>query len=137
MRTVTPFRKITLPEVIDDRGRLMFAEDESHIPFTIRRLFAIYGIVAGATRGGHAHRVQHQFLIMLSGACTLDIDTGVERVAERMEGPTEGLYVPPKVWIELRNFVPGSVCLVLASAHYDAADYIRDYDEFKQLSAVD
>jgi hypothetical protein len=134
---VTAFRKIVLPEVVDARGRLMFAEDGKHIPFTVRRLFAIYGIAPGATRGGHAHRLQHQFLIMLSGRCELDIDTGLERVAEPLESPTQGLYVAPRVWVELKDFSAGSVCLVLTSDHYDEADYIRDYGEFKRLSAGD
>ncbi|WVM93953.1 WxcM-like domain-containing protein [Halopseudomonas pachastrellae] len=29
------------------------------------------------------------------------------------------------VWREMDNFSGGSVCMVLASAHYDEADYYR------------
>jgi hypothetical protein len=44
-----------------------------------------------------------------------------------------GLNVKPGMWRELSNFSSGVVCLVLASHKYDEDDYIRDYNEFKNL----
>jgi dTDP-4-dehydrorhamnose 3,5-epimerase-like enzyme len=126
-------RKITLPEIVDERGRLMFGEEGRHIPFAIKRIFAIYDVRQGATRGGHAHRRQEQFIVMLSGACRITIRDGAGIREEVLSGPTMGLYVPPVIWIELSGFSPGAVCLVLASGVYDEADYIREYVEFQNL----
>ena len=113
----------------------MFAQDGDHIPFTVRRIFAIYDVMAGATRGGHAHREQGQFLIMLLGSCLIEWDDGDTVTAERLDLPTQGLYVPPGTWITLKEFSPSAVCLVLASDHYNEGDYIRDYAEFRQITS--
>jgi dTDP-4-dehydrorhamnose 3,5-epimerase-like enzyme len=130
------YERIALPEVANARGRLMFAEEARHIPFPVRRLFAIYGVVPGMTRGGHAHREQQQFLIMLSGACNVVIDDGRARVSELMDGPTQGLHIPAGLWIELEDFTAGAIAVVLASDLYDEADYVRNYDEFKRRKAI-
>ena len=114
----------------------MFAEDERHIPFSIKRFFTIYDVPAGQTRGGHAHRTQHQFVVMLAGRCTVDIDEGAGKFAEHLDSPIQGLYVPPLIWIALKDFTPGAVCLVLTSAHFDEADYIRECGEFRQIAAA-
>jgi hypothetical protein len=111
----------------------MFAEDERHIPFRIRRVFAIYQVPAGQMRGAHAHRTSHQFILMLAGGSTISIDEGRGIYEERLDCPTQGLYVPPLVWIELRDFTSDAVCLVLTSEHFDEADYIRDRAEFLRL----
>ena len=126
--------RIALPEVLDRRGRLMFAEYGRHIPFAVKRIFAIYDVPTGEARGGHAHRMQQQLLIMLAGACTFLADDGATRCEERMQHPTESIYVPSRLWIELSDFTPGSICLVLASDLFDEQDYIRDYVEFKRLT---
>jgi hypothetical protein len=123
-------KRVELPEIVDPRGGLMFAEDDRHIPFAIKRIFAIYDVPAAGRRGGHAHRQQHQFIIMLNGASSVTVDEGHGTEMVRLERPTEGLYVPPMVWLELGDFTPGTVCLVLTSAHFDEADYIRDPTEF-------
>ena len=113
----------------------MFAEEGRHVPFPVRRIFTIYDVVAGATRGGHAHREQGQFLIMLSGGCLVEWDDGDAISTERLYLPTQGIYIPPVTWIVLKKFSPGAICLVLASGHYDEDDYIRDYAEFKQITS--
>jgi hypothetical protein len=136
MPTVKCCKRVTLPETADLRGRLMFAEDERHIPFRVRRIFAIYQVPAGQTRGAHAHRTYHQFIVMLAGGSTILIDEGAETCEDRLDRPTQGLYVPPLVWIELRDFTPDAVCLVLTSEHFDEADYIRDRVEFQRLVAT-
>ena len=127
-------RRVALPELADGRGRLMFAEVDHHIPFAVRRIFAIYGVASGQERAGHAHRTNHQFLVMLSGRCTVVIDEGRDVSTEQLEDPTQGLHVPPLVWITLKDFTPGAVCLVLASDHYDPGEYIRERSEFERLA---
>jgi UDP-2-acetamido-3-amino-2,3-dideoxy-glucuronate N-acetyltransferase len=125
---------VVLPEIIDERGRLIFAEVNRHIPFEVRRIFSIYEVAPGQKRAGHAHRTNHQFITMLSGACTIVFDDGKEAQTEHLASPKQGLYVPPLIWITLKDFTPGAVCLVLASELYDAAEYIRDHAEFLRLS---
>jgi hypothetical protein len=110
----------------------MSAEVARHVPFAIERVFAIYDVPSGASRGGHAHRLQEQFLVMLVGACTVVAEDESGAAEERLNGPTVGLYIPARVWIELRDFATGSICLVLASGLYDETDYFRDYREFKR-----
>ena len=127
-------RIVTLPEIADARGRLMFGEEGRHIPFAIKRIFAIYGVREGERRGGHAHRQLEQFIIMLAGECRITIRDGANVSEQCLRTPTDGLYVPPVIWIELDAFSEGAVCLVLTSAAYDEADYIRDYTEFERLA---
>jgi dTDP-4-dehydrorhamnose 3,5-epimerase-like enzyme len=122
--------KIVLPEVRDSRGALMFAEQGRHIPFSVKRIFAIYDVPAGVQRGGHAHRAQEQFLMMLAGACKVVIDDGTSRVEESLVRPSEAIYVPAGLWLELRDFTAGAICVVLSSGPYDEADYVRDYREY-------
>jgi dTDP-4-dehydrorhamnose 3,5-epimerase-like enzyme len=130
-------RRIALPEIKDPRGALMFAEQGRHIPFPVKRVFALYGIPEGSARGGHAHRAQEQFVVMLAGSCTVVVDDGEARVAESLSSPTEGLYVPAGLWLDLTAFSRDAVCLVLASGLYDEADYIRDRAEFVRVKAID
>lgn len=108
----------------------MFAEERQHIPFAVKRMFAIYDVPKGATRGAHAHRRQEQFIVMFAGGCTIVVDNGVHKKEVSLDGPAEGLYVPAGLWLELKNFSDGAVCVVLASGPYDEADYIRTYQEF-------
>jgi dTDP-4-dehydrorhamnose 3,5-epimerase-like enzyme len=129
-------KRIALPEVIDDRGHLMFAEVGHHIPFEIRRIFTLYRVSPGMERADHAHRSNHQFLIMLVGRCRIVFDDGRRIGSEDFDSPKEGLYVPPLVWITLKEFSDDAVCLVLASEPYAAAEYIRDAREFRELTAA-
>lgn len=125
---------IDLPEFRDARGALSFAQVGSQIGFPVKRLFHIYDVTAGETRGEHAHREQYQFLIMFSGASTVTVDTGRSKEDIRLSRPNQALSVPPRHWLSLKDFTPGSVCGVLTSGEYDEADYIRDYAEFALLT---
>jgi hypothetical protein len=127
---VAKHRLVALPQRGDARGHLLFAQEGSELPFTPRRLFVIFDVAADATRGGHAQRAQHQFLMMLQGGCTVEVDDGRTKMPVRLETREHGLYVPPRVWLDLREFTPGAICGVLASDRYDEADYIRNYESF-------
>jgi dTDP-4-dehydrorhamnose 3,5-epimerase-like enzyme len=122
--------RVRLQEVVDHRGALAIAELGKHLPFEAKRLFAIYDVPPGGLRGGHAHRAQQQFIIMIAGKCTVVVDDGTTRAEQVLGTPAEALYVPAGVWIELKDFSAGATCVVLASDLYDEADYIRDYQEF-------
>lgn len=129
-------RLIELKEIADARGKLVFAQEGDHIPFTVRRMFTLYGIPDGMARGGHAHRAQHQLLMLMAGACTVSIDNGESVSSVRLDQPNQLLYAPPMLWLDLTDFSPGAVCQVLASGLYDEADYIREPAEFRRLATA-
>ena len=123
-------RIIELPKITDPRGNLTFIEGNRHIPFEIKRVYYLYDVPGGATRGGHAHKKLEQFIIAISGSFDVVLDDGYERKRFHLNRSYFGLYIPPMTWRELDNFSSASVCLVLASQKYDESDYYRDYAEF-------
>jgi UDP-2-acetamido-3-amino-2,3-dideoxy-glucuronate N-acetyltransferase len=132
----TPVKGVTwhlLPHVDDMRGALTFAEVQTHIPFEIRRFFLVYDVRNREIRGEHAHRKLHQFLICVEGSCSVIADDGAHSLEFRLESPSQGLYLPPMTWSVQYKHSLDAKLLVLASAPYDAADYIRDYAEFMGL----
>jgi UDP-2-acetamido-3-amino-2,3-dideoxy-glucuronate N-acetyltransferase len=122
-----------LPLVRDIRGNLSVAEIGKGLPFAPRRYFVITDVPNDKVRGEHAHRKLRQFLVCLRGRCSVLIDDGKRREEVVLDRPELGLYVPPMVWAVQYKYSADAVLLVLASAAYDAADYIRDYDEFLRL----
>ena len=125
---------IELPKFNDARGNLSFIEGGQHIPFDIKRVYYLYDVPGGSDRGSHAHKNLHQFIVAMSGSFDVVLDDGKEKKRFHLNRPYSGLYVCPMMWRDLDNFSSGSVCVVLASAHYDADDYIRNYEEFLTLT---
>jgi dTDP-4-dehydrorhamnose 3,5-epimerase-like enzyme len=130
-------RLIELPKHGDQRGMLVFGQQPDHIPFPVKRFFALYDVAANASRGGHAHHQQYQFMVMLVGSATIIVDNSASRVRVRLDRPNIALHVPPMLWLDLENFSAGAVCMVLASDVYSEADYIRDRSAFLSLAAKD
>ncbi|HZT95215.1 MAG TPA: FdtA/QdtA family cupin domain-containing protein [Chloroflexota bacterium] len=128
--TPTHARVIQLPRVTDPRGNLTFIEEGDHVPFDIRRVYYLYDVPGGETRGGHAHRRLEQLIIAASGSFTVVLDDGFHRQSVYLNRAYYGLYVPRMVWREIEDFSSASICLVLASDHYREEDYFRDYTEF-------
>lgn len=131
-----PPRLFELPEHADPRGALVFAQDGDHLPFPVRRFFALYNVVPGAARGGHAHRRQHQLLVVFGGSVVITVDDGQTRTTLTLDRPTLALHAPPMLWLELTDFTPGAVCLCLTSEVYTEQDYVRDREEFLRLAGV-
>lgn len=125
---------INLPKIFDPRGNLSFAENQTQLPFEIRRAYWIYDVPGGTERGGHAYRENTEFVIALSGSfdVLLDDGTSVERIS--LNRSYYGLLIPKLIWRTMVNFSTNSLALVLSSTEYNPNDYIRDYQEF--LKAV-
>lgn len=125
---------IELPKITDPRGNLSFIEGGQHIPFDIKRVYYLYDVPGGSDRGSHAHKNLCQFIVAMSGSFDVVLDDGKEKKRFHLNRSYYGLYVCPMMWRDLDNFSSGAVCMVLASTHYDEADYIRDYLQFKSIT---
>lgn len=123
-------RLVDLPKVTDPRGNLTVVEGGTHVPFDIARVYYLYDVPGGESRGGHAHRELQQLIVAAAGSFDVIVDDGTETARFQLNRSYYGLYVPKLTWRELGNFSSGSVCLVLASMPYEEADYYRDFDEF-------
>lgn len=127
----------TLPKIQNRAGNITPLEACKHVPFKIERVFYLYDLPGGESRGAHSHRTCHQFLIAASGSFDVMLDDGINKKVVNLNRPYYGLHIPPYIWAHEFNFSSGSICLVLTSQKYDPDDYIRDYDEFlSQLKSV-
>ena len=133
--TVTSVAGVNLhhmPRVPDIRGSLTVGEFDRSIPFTAKRYFMVFEVPSIETRGEHAHRECHQFLICVRGSCAVVADDGTNRQEFLLNRPDVGIHLPPMVWGIQYKYSADAVLLVFASHYYDSADYIRDYSEFLQ-----
>lgn len=121
---------ITLPEIVDLRGKLTFAEINGYLPFIPERYFLVYGVPSKEVRGEHAHYECDQFITCVHGTCSVMVDDGDKRLEILLNHPNIGVHVPPMVWAVEYKYSADAVLLVLASKKYNAADYIRNYDIF-------
>nr|WP_312388090.1 dTDP-4-dehydrorhamnose 3,5-epimerase [Pseudomonas sp.] len=117
----------------DDRGSLVSIEKYLNIPFSIRRIYYIFGTQQDVSRGFHAHRDLQQLIVCVSGSCRMTLDDGKTRVDHIMDRPNKALLVQNMVWREMHDFSPDCVLIVVASEVYDERDYIRDYEDFLRV----
>lgn len=126
---------IELPKITNRAGNITTVCDG--IPYKIKRVFYLYDIPGGESRGAHAHKECHQFLIAAGGAFEIVLDDGRNKRTVRLDRPFYGLHIPPGIWAAEQSFSSGAICLVLASHVYNESDYIREYDEFLKFKFVD
>ena len=126
-------RIIELPKFLDARGNLSFAQNNTHIPFEIKRTYWLYDVPGGESRGGHAYRDTEELVIALSGSFDVIVDDGKEKTIFHLNRSYYALYIPKGMWREMDNFSTNSLALEFASTKYNPADYIRDYNEFLKL----
>jgi hypothetical protein len=119
-----------LDKLPDEKGNLVVIESNLYIPFAVERIFHIYDIPEGESRGAHAHKKCHQFIIAASGAFEVALDDGKSKKTVALNRPHYGLHIPPGIWAAEQRFSFNSVCLVLASHKFDKEDYISEYEEF-------
>jgi hypothetical protein len=130
MSNLSDCKIIELPKITDRRGNLTVVENSQQIPFDIKRIFYLYDVPGGSSRAGHALINCSQFLVAASGAFDVILDDGTKKEKYHLNRSYYGLYIPPLIWRELKNFSSGSICMVLASHKYNSEDYYRSYDEF-------
>lgn len=121
---------IELPQLINRSGNITPVVSSSEIPFSIKRVYYLYDVPGGESRGGHAHIELQQLLVAASGSFDVVLDDGKIKRTVSLNRPNFGLHIRPGIWRELTNFSSGSVLLVLASLPYSESDYIRGYSEF-------
>lgn len=127
---------IALPKMEDDRGNLSYFENNSHIPFEIKRTYWIYDVPGGCERGGHAFKEQKEFIIALSGSFDVEIFDGIKRNVFSLNRSYYGLYIPNGLWRQMKNFSTNSLALVVSSTDYEELDYIRDFDQYLKLQQL-
>jgi hypothetical protein len=111
-------------------------ENGQTLPFDVKRVYYLYDVPGGEERGGHSHKQLKQFILAISGSFDVIIDDGVNQRTVTLNRPYKGLLIVPGIWRVINNFSSGAVCFVMASEHYDEADYLRDYDEFLELTSI-
>lgn len=124
---------INLKKIENRRGNLTPVENGIDIPFDVERVYYLYDVPGGETRGGHAHKDLQQFIVAVAGSFDIILDDGVERKTIKMNRSSYGLFVPKMIWREIVNFSTGAICLVLASLPYMEEEYLRSFDKFIEL----
>jgi hypothetical protein len=127
---VSQCRLIQLRQFRDRRGNLSVVESLVDVPFEIKRVFFLYDVPSGESRGAHAHRELQQVLVCLGGSFSVETNNGVQTQRFELNRPWLALLIPPWVWASEVDFSPGSTCLVLCSDVYRESDYIRDIEVF-------
>lgn len=134
MNEINTIQILEFPQKGDERGDLVIVEGNQDIPFVIKRIFYMYGSAKNTIRGQHANRKSQFVLINVAGSSKVKVKDGKGNEAEYwLNKPNMGLYLPNMVWKDMYEFSNDSVLLCLASEHYDAEEYIRDYDEFVKI----
>ncbi|SHE64049.1 WxcM-like, C-terminal [Psychroflexus salarius] len=121
---------IEINQIGDRRGHISVIENNREVPFEVKRVFYLYDIPGGESRGAHAHVECHQLLIAASGGFQVEVNDTKNKHVFSLGRPNQALHVPPGIWASEINFTSGAICLVLASHEYDEQDYLRNYNDF-------
>lgn len=131
--TINDCKLLEFPKNHQLNGNLTSITNGQEIPFDVKRIYYLYDVPGGNSRGGHAHRDLYQIMVALSGSFSVTLDDGINKKSFHLYQPYQGLLIPPGLWRDLDTFSSGSICMVLASELYDEEDYFRDYNEFLQF----
>lgn len=130
MTTIDDCKIIELPKIERREGNLTPVYTGAHVPFDIARVYYLYDVPGGASRGGHAHKHLQQLIVAAMGSFDIVLDDGLNKKTVSLNRSYYGLYMPQLIWRELVNFSTGGICVVLASLPYDENEYLRDYNQF-------
>lgn len=126
---------IELPRHRHANGSLTEVENIPRSRFSVRRVFYLYDVPGDAERGGHSHHKAQELIVAAAGSFDVTLTDGHDTRTFQLNRPYRALYIPAGIWRSLDNFSSGSVCLVLTSELFSEADYVRDYEYFKRLTA--
>ncbi len=129
--TIDDVHHIALNTVSDERGVLTIVDEESDLPFAMRRIFSVAGVGANDARGHHAHKLLNQVLVCINGMVTVTVDDGERQREFALSAKTGGLHIPPGIWSQQTYKDPGSALIVCCDRSYEEDDYIRDYEAYK------
>jgi hypothetical protein len=127
---------VKLPKITDLRGNLSFVEEDSQLPFRIRRVYWIYDVPGGEKRGGHAFRETQEMIVALSGSFDVVLHDGTQEYRYSLNRSYYGVLIPKMMWRMLENFSTNSLAVILASTDYSKSEYIYDFEEFRRLKAL-
>ena len=130
--TLEDCKQVSMPKIQNRSGNITVLENGYNMPFDTKRIFYLYDIPGGESRGAHAHKECHQLIIATSGSFEVKLEDGKNKLIVLLNQPNRGLHIPPGIWASEINFSGGAICLVLASHAYNEKDYIRNYSEFKK-----
>jgi dTDP-4-dehydrorhamnose 3,5-epimerase-like enzyme len=133
MKKSSLIKMVDFPPLGDERGSLVALESHKTVPFDIKRVYYIFGTKSEVSRGFHAHRKLKQIAVCVTGKCRIILDDGSRREDVWLDSPIKGLLIGDLVWREMHDFSPDCVLLVLANEYYNPLDYIRNYEEFKEM----
>lgn len=128
--TINDVKLIELPRFVDPRGNLSFVQEFNQIPFKIQRVYWIYDVPGGESRGGHAFKQTEEFIVAMSGAFDVVVSDGNEKKVFSLNRSYYGLYIPYGLWRDIENFSTNSLALEFASTKYDRNDYIEDFNDY-------
>ncbi|MFL9482445.1 sugar 3,4-ketoisomerase [Chitinophagaceae bacterium LWZ2-11] len=128
--TVFDCNVIHFPKIHNRVGNITAVQNNIELPFEVKRIYYLYDIPGGESRGAHGHKKLEQMIISASGSFDITIDDGKNKKTIHLSRPYMGVHIKPGIWRDLTNFSSGAICLVLASDFYSEEDYIRTYDEF-------
>ena len=131
------FKVVDFECIGDDRGSLVALEANKSVPFNIKRVYYIFATKDGASRGFHAHRTLKQVAVCVSGSCRFVLDDGKQKIHVLLDDATKGILIEALTWREMYDFSNDCVLMVLASDYYDESDYIRDYEDFLEISGYE
>ena len=129
-------RIIEINKIPDQRGNLSFLQSNKEVPFEIKRVYWIYDVPGGETRGGHAYKNLNEVIIALSGSYDVVLHDGKEEFRYHLNRSYYGLYVPKMMWRHIENFSTNSLALILTDDLYKEEEYIRDFDAFKTMRSA-
>ena len=121
---------LPLNKIHNRAGNITIVEGNDNIPFDIKRVYYLYDIPGGESRGGHAHKELMQLVIAASGSFNVLVDDGKNKKVITLNRPDYGLLIVPGIWRELFDFSSGAICLVIASMPYIESDYFRNYSDY-------
>ena len=134
--TVFDCSVIDVSKIHNEAGNITVVENGENIPFEVKRIYYLYDVPSGETRGGHAHYKLEQYIVAASGSFDVILDDGINRRRILLNRPNLALHIVPGLWRELDNFSSGSICMVLASHKYDESDYFRNYSSFIKAKSI-